>query len=105
LEVHDGVLVAVELGLVEQAAGAVHQPAEDELGVAADALAIEARKQRRARRPVETLVVEEHPDAHPEPLSFFPACPKSGALRPRPGAKGKVNRNDIMGAESQASIG
>jgi len=79
LEVHDGVLVAVELGLVEQAAGAVHQPAEDELGVAADALTIEARKQRRARRPVKTLVVKEHPDAHPEPLFLFSLhAPKAG---------------------------
>ncbi len=71
LEVDDGVLVAIELGFVEQAAGAMHQPAEDELGVVANALAIKARKQRRARCPVETLIVEEHPDPQTGPLSLF----------------------------------
>ena len=83
LEVHDRVLVAIELGLVEQAAGAMHQTAEDELGVVANALAIKARKQRRARRPVETLIVKKHPDPQTGPLSLFSlSAPKAGHSSP-----------------------
>jgi len=45
LEVDDGILVAIELLLIEQRAGAVDQPGEFEFDVAADALAVEALEQ------------------------------------------------------------
>ena len=43
-EVDDGILVAVELIFVEQRPGTVDQAGEDEVGIAANAFAIEAGK-------------------------------------------------------------
>ena len=43
-EIDDGILVAVELIFVEQRPGTVDQAGEDEVGIAANALAIEAGK-------------------------------------------------------------
>jgi hypothetical protein len=44
LEIDDGVLVAIEFALVEQGAGAVHQPAVLELYVVANPFPVKTRK-------------------------------------------------------------
>ena len=62
-EVDDGILVAVELLFVEQRAGAVDQAGEHEVGVAANALAVEAGEQRGGGSSVKTFVVIEDPDS------------------------------------------
>jgi hypothetical protein len=62
-EVDDRVLVAVKLLLIEQRAGAVNEAGKLELGVAANALAIEAGKQSGGRGAIETLVVIKNPNS------------------------------------------
>ncbi len=58
-EVDDGVLVAVEVGLIKERPRAMQQAGEDKLSVFADALAIKAGEQRGGGSSVETLVVVE----------------------------------------------
>jgi len=45
LEVHDGVLVAIELLFIKQGPGAVQQAGENEFDVAANPLPVETREQ------------------------------------------------------------
>jgi len=59
-EIDDGVFVAVELILIEQSTGAVDEAGEDEIGVAPNALAVKAGKQRRGRGSVKAFVVIEN---------------------------------------------
>src|SRR5579872_2198395 len=63
LEVDDGVLVAIELLIIKQRTRAVDETGENEVGVLADTLAVEARKQRGGGSPVKALVVIENPDS------------------------------------------
>jgi hypothetical protein len=63
LEINDGVLVAVKLLFVKQGASAVDQSGEDKIDIAANALAIEARKQGGRGSSVKTLVVVENADS------------------------------------------
>jgi len=81
LEVDDGVLVAVELILVEQGSGTVDQAGEFELGVAADALAVEAGEQRGGRSSVKAFVVIEDPYAQriPQSANRFPPAENHAA--------------------------
>src|SRR4051794_41932045 len=69
-EVHDGILVAIELGLIEESAGAVNQAAELESHILADTLAVEAREESGGTGAVETLVVKKYPD-----LQTIPSLP------------------------------
>jgi hypothetical protein len=69
LEIDDGVLVAVELILIEQSAGSVDQAGEFEIGVAANAFAIKAGKQRGRGSSVKTFVVIEDPNSQGMPQS------------------------------------
>jgi hypothetical protein len=73
-EVDNGVFLAIELILVEQSAGAVDQTREFEIGIAANALAIEAGKQRGGGSSVKTLVVIEDPYSQsvPQSIEEFP---------------------------------
>jgi hypothetical protein len=61
LEIDDGILLTIEFLFVEQRAGAVDQAGENEIGVPANALAIEAGKQGGGGSPVEAFVVIEDP--------------------------------------------
>ena len=69
LEIDDGVLVAIELLLIEQRAGAVNQARELKFGVAADALPVKAGKQRGRRSSVEALVVIKNANSQSIPRS------------------------------------
>src|SRR3954453_3674126 len=69
-EVDDGVLVAVELLLVEQRAGSMNQSGEFEFDVAANALAIKAGKQRGRRGSVETLIMVKDANSQSIPQSL-----------------------------------
>jgi len=62
LEVDDRVLVAGEVGLAEEGAGAVDEAAVFVLGVGTDALVVESAEERGRAGTVETLVVIEDPD-------------------------------------------
>src|SRR5882757_3522154 len=62
-EVDDRILVAVKIFLVEERTRPVQQAGIDEFAIAADAFAVEARKQRSRTRAVETLVVIEDPNS------------------------------------------
>ena len=61
-EVDDGVFVAIKLLLVKQRSGAMQQSGEDERGVSANALPIEAGKQGGRASPIKALVVIENPN-------------------------------------------
>jgi hypothetical protein len=61
-EIDDGVFVAIKLLLVKQRPGAMKQSGEDESGVAANALPIEAGKQGRRASPIKAFVVIENPN-------------------------------------------
>ena len=69
-EVDDDVLVAVEFLVIEQRPGAVNQAGKNELGVAANALAIEAGKQRGGGGSVKAFVVIENPYSQGIPQSL-----------------------------------
>ncbi len=62
-EVDDGVLVAVELLFIEQRSGAMDEAGELELGIAADALAVKAGKQRGGGGSVKAFIVIEDPNS------------------------------------------
>jgi hypothetical protein len=62
-EIDDGVLITVELILVEQGAGSMYEAGEEELGVTADALAIETREDGGGGGSVEAFVVIKDPDS------------------------------------------
>ena len=62
LEIDDGILVAIEIGFIEERARAMHQPGELEVHVRPDAFAVEAGKQRGRGRPVKTFAVKKDPD-------------------------------------------
>ncbi len=81
LEVDDGVFFAVELLFVEQRAGAVDQAGKDELGVAADAFAIEAGKYGGGTSSVKTFVVIENANSQGTPQSHnrFPPAENHAA--------------------------
>src|SRR6185437_10972585 len=68
LEIHNGVFVAIKFVFIKQRTGAVQETAEHELGIGADALAVETGKQRRGAGPVETAVVVENAYAHSSPV-------------------------------------
>ena len=71
LEIDDGILVAVELVLVEKSAGTMQQAGVDEVHIAADSFPVEAGEQGGRARPVKTLVVIKHPHSQisfPYPL-------------------------------------
>src|SRR3954470_1380257 len=61
-EVHDGILVAIELRFVEESTGTVHQAAELERHILADTLAVEAREESGGTRAVETFIVKKYSD-------------------------------------------
>jgi hypothetical protein len=61
-EVDDSVLVAAELGLVKQRAGAMDEAAVLVAGTWGDALAMKAREQRRGTGSVKAFVVIEDPN-------------------------------------------
>ena len=67
LEVDDGVFVADEVGFVEEGAGAVDETAVFIVGVGADALVVEAAKERSRARAIETFVVVEDPNLQENP--------------------------------------
>jgi hypothetical protein len=67
LEINNGILVAIELSLVEQCARAVQQSGEDEVGIASNAFPVKTGKQRRGRGSIEAFVVVENLD----PQSIF----------------------------------
>jgi hypothetical protein len=62
LKVHNGVLVASELGLIEERSGAVEQANVLEGSVVANALQVETREQSCRCCAIKTFVVEEDPD-------------------------------------------
>src|SRR5262249_26211495 len=66
-EVDDGVLVTVELGLVEQSTGAVNQTGELEVHAVADTFGIEAREESGRARAVKTFIVKKYPDLQSTP--------------------------------------
>src|SRR5438309_3113588 len=61
-KIDDGVLVAIEISLIEESARAMDQSGELEVHVRPDAFAVEARKQRGRGRPVKTFAVKKDPD-------------------------------------------
>jgi hypothetical protein len=78
----------------------MQQAGVDEVGVFANAFAIETGKQRGRRCSIETLVVVENSDSQSMPQSYKNSHPKN----PDPGelqAQGKANRNDSLEEESQ----
>ena len=60
LEINDSVFVAVEMGFVKKRSRAVQQAGEEEVGVFANALAIEAGEECGGASSIETLVVVEN---------------------------------------------
>src|ERR1017187_9197558 len=70
LEVHDGILVTRELGLIKECAGPMYQAMKFVVGPGGDALTVKASEQRSRARSVETFVVIE--DADPQNLG--PSC-------------------------------
>jgi hypothetical protein len=81
LEVDDGVLIAIELLLVEQRPGSVDQAGEDEFGIAANAFAVETGKQRGGTSSVKTFVVIENANSQESPQSHnrFPPAENHAA--------------------------
>ena len=78
LEIDDGVFVAVEMGFVKQRSRAMHEAGKDEIGILANALAIEAGEECGGRGSVETLVVIKDPDSQSNaPVPQNPCCSKS----------------------------
>jgi hypothetical protein len=72
-EVDDGIFIAIEMGFIEERSGAMQQAGKLEFHVASDALAIEAREERRRRCSVETLIVVENFDFQSIPQLYkFP---------------------------------
>src|ERR1700680_4271438 len=69
-EIDDGILVSVEIGFVEERSGAMQEAGEDEVGVFANALAIEAREQGGGASSVEALVVVEDSDFQSVPQLY-----------------------------------
>src|SRR6185437_505156 len=95
LEVHDGVVVARELGRIEQRIGLVAEAAVLEFGLAASA-AVELGEDRRRGRAVEAMVVEKDPDSSQllllraqvkDPLAWAGPRPKSSARAIQPVGK------------------
>jgi len=84
LEVDNGVLIAVEIGFIEERARTMHQAGELEVHVRPNALAIKAGKQRGRGRPVKTFAVKKDPDFQ----TTFLCSSKIWALS-------KATRNDI----------
>src|SRR5208282_5926357 len=73
LEIDDGILVAVELLLVEKSAGAMQQAGVEKVDVAANSFPVETREQGCRARPVKTLVVIKDPHSQ---ISFpLPGSP------------------------------
>ena len=73
LEIDDGILVAVELLLVEKRAGTMQQAGVDEIDIAANSLPVESGEQGGRARPVKTLVVIKDPHSQvsfPLPVSL-----------------------------------
>ena len=71
LEIDDGILVAVELLLVEKSARAMQQAGVDEVHIAADSFPVEAGEQGGRGRPVKTFVVIKHPHSQISSLTRF----------------------------------
>jgi hypothetical protein len=71
IEVDNRVFIAIELTLIKQRPGAMYQAGKLEVHIITNAFAIEARKQRRRRCPVETFVVIEN--SNPQAMSPVPA--------------------------------
>src|SRR5260370_20430952 len=84
LKIDDHVFIAIEVALVKKRSGAMHQTAELEGCVRANALAVEAIKHGRRCGSVKALAVVEHPYFQ-SALSFVPL--ESG--------NSKATRNDI----------
>ncbi len=61
-EIHDRIFVAVERAVLKRRRRLVRHPGVEKFGARVDALAVKARKDRRGRGPVETLVVETDPN-------------------------------------------
>src|SRR6185312_6773738 len=57
LEIDNGILIAIEIGFIEERACAMHQSCELEVHIRPDAFAIEAGKQRRRGCSVKTFAV------------------------------------------------
>ena len=62
LEIDNGILIAIEIGFIEERACAMHQSCELEVHIRPDAFAIEAGKQRRRGCSVKTFAVKKDPD-------------------------------------------
>jgi hypothetical protein len=84
LEIDNGVLVAIKIGLIKERARAMHKSGELEVHVRPDAFAVETRKQRGRGRPVKTFAVKKDPDLQ----KTFLCSSKYWALS-------KATRNDI----------
>jgi hypothetical protein len=67
-EVDNGVLVAIELLLVEEGTGAMEQPGVDEVHIAADSFAVKTGEQGGRASPVKTFVVIKNPHSQ---ISFL----------------------------------
>ena len=63
LEIHDGILVAVELLFVEERACAVDEPRKFELHVTANSFAVKTREQGGRRSSIKTLIVIKDPNS------------------------------------------
>ena len=84
-EIYYGVLIAIELLLIKERAGAVQEARVDEVYIAADALPEETGEEGGGAGAVETFVVVE--DSHsqislPFPLFSFLQCHGTLALTP-----------------------
>ena len=69
-KIHDSVFVAIEMGFVEERAGAMQQSGEDEINVLSNALPVETGKQRSRTRSVKTFIVIKNFDFQSMPQSY-----------------------------------
>src|ERR1039457_6592120 len=75
LEIDDGILVAIELFLVEKSAGAMEEAGIHEVHIAADSFLVETREERGGAGSVKKLVVIKDPQSQiGVPCPLLRAC-------------------------------